>query len=119
MITANPSTQTVTIVLEHTDIENLVNMQSALFELIREYNFKDYGSIAAETVFYATHLLQAITPGLEQQMKAFTDNINYLPLPEQITPEQKQAIHSLLMNVKCPGQKVDPAKVLQPFLNVI
>lgn len=119
MITVNPQNNSVTIVIENADAETLVNFQEAIIELVKEYNYKDFGGMAGNIVAQALNLLKELTPDIDQQIKAFADDKNYLPLPANITDEQTQAVRSLLMKVKYPDQKIDTAKVLKPFLNTI
>lgn len=119
MITVNPQNNSVTIVIENADAETLVNFQEAIIELVKEYNYKDFGGMAGNIVAQALNLLKELTPDINQQMKAFADDEKYLPLPANITDEQMQAVRSLIMKVKYPTRIVDPAKVLKPFLITI
>jgi len=49
------------------DISDLTSMQTALMDLIQNYNFNDSGICANNTFFYAINLLQALTPDTDQQ----------------------------------------------------
>jgi len=109
MITVQPGTkpglESVTIVIENADAETLVRFQEAIIELIKNYDFNNYGQIAGETVSNALALLQAISPDNDQQIKAFTDEVNYLPLPGNITQEQTKALREILHGIKYPGSE--------------
>ncbi len=122
MITVQPGTkpglEKVTIVIDNADAETLVRFQEAIIELLKNYDFNNYGQIAGETVSNALTLLQAISPDNDQQIKAFSDEVNYLPLPGNITQEQTKAIREIIHSIKYPGSK-DVSGILKQLLTII
>lgn len=58
-------------------IGELVNMQTALMDLMQSFNFNDYGSSAQGTFYWAINLLQIITLDEDQQQRGTTE-----PSPE-------------------------------------
>ena len=57
------------------DISDLTGMQTALMELMQQYNFKDFGNGAATTFYHTLNLLQALTPDEDQQQKGIDNTL--------------------------------------------
>lgn len=67
MIIANEKERSVTVILENTEVEDIVSYQKAIITLIQFYRFSEFGDIAGDIIYDAITLLNALTPNLEQQ----------------------------------------------------
>lgn len=115
-----PGTESVTIVINNADAETLVRFQNAILELVKNYDFDSCGKYAGETISNALELLQAITPNDDQQIRGFSDDVNYLPLPGNITQEQTQGIRTIIHEIKYPGSlSLNTEKILKQLLPTI
>ena len=79
----------VSIELEFTGIDELIQCQKSLIELIKQYNYDEHGNYAGTTMYYAICLLENLLPNQDQQEKGFTPDEPQFKIPENINTEQR------------------------------
>jgi hypothetical protein len=102
------------------DVSDLTNMQTALMELMRHYNFKDFGNGADETFYFALNLLQALTPDTDQQENGLINKSDFMLIPEGITEKQKEQLRYAMLEVSNPGALKNPQKnpIIEALRNI-
>ena len=72
MVQVDKKNRALTITFEG-DTEDLTQMQDALIDLMKCYNFKDFGEGSGSTFFFALNLLKAMLPDDKQQIKGLNE----------------------------------------------
>ena len=116
MITeVNKDGRNITIVLQDADSSDIVNIQRAITDLLKNYKYKEVGADEG-TMYWALYLLEQITPDFDQQEKAFTNEGQQLTLPDCITPAQLSGIRGIIANIQTPGV-VSTEAIVKQLLN--
>jgi hypothetical protein len=119
MVEINKENKVVKIEFEQwCDVEKLVDMQTAIIDLISGYRYDDFGAGAGPMVSDALILLTALLPNLDQQGKAFIRNDNYLELPDNMTEKQRKSLRDALFTIRT-GQSVTPGNMVLSALQDI
>ena len=108
MVRVNKEKREITIITDG-DSSDVVQMQRALINLMQCYNFTDYGNGAGETFYFGLSLLESLLPDYDQQHRGFTSEADYLELPENMNPQQRQSLKDALFTIRT-GTKVRAEK---------
>jgi hypothetical protein len=111
MVQLNHETQVkdLTIELEGCDAEGLVNIQLAIIELVRNYNWSDFSGDASNTIYPIMNLLEATIPNVEQMQRALAHNdewIDSMPddngiaFPKNMSEEQRQLVKTAFFEIR-------------------
>lgn len=101
----NKKDRTITVTM-YGDIEELCNRQSALIELLRNYDYENYGNSCSEMVSNCLDLLCELLPDYKTQKRGFETAGEYLVLPNELTENGKELIKEAIYMINHKGVKV-------------
>lgn len=123
MVEINNENKVVKIELEQwCTVEQLVDMQTAIIDLISGYRYEDFGTGAGPMVSDALTLLTALLPNLEQQEQAFGKPKGFIKIPENMNIHQRKALIEAVGMIETgerdlTDNKVYEALTKKPFKN--
>jgi len=101
MVEVNAKKQEFTIKVQG-DYSELVLTQAALIDLMKCYNFTDFGNSAGKTFYYALNLLEASLPDEDQQGRGYITTGKHVELPENLTARQTVFLSQALQMIENP-----------------
>jgi hypothetical protein len=99
MVQINQEARNLAIELEGCDAEGLVDIQFAIIELVRNFNWKELQWDMSNTMYHTMNLLEATLLNEQQMKRALIDN-NYLEYPENMSEKQRKLIDAALFEIR-------------------
>ncbi len=92
VLEVNKKENSITVVFENMQIDDLVQTQKSLLKMIRFYNWNDFALKAQEPVYDLCRLLENLLPSCEQMQNGLGNFKNPVELPEALSEAQTESL---------------------------